>query len=582
VLVLVAAAAYGIYAFLNGRGATPFENFIMGQVTDNGKTVAAAISPDGKYLLSLVDDKGKQSLWLKNLPTNSDTQVIPPADEFYQSLMFSPDGNSIYFRKALDRAHTGFNLYRAPVLGGTPQVVARNIDTDISFSPDAKRIVYLRGNSPDVGKCQYLMANADGTDETVLATEPMLFAGAVAPVSWSPDGKLVARPIPNGIDAFNAIQLRDMASGKEQTLAGLANLILNELMWAPSGRGFFAGYQTKQSPDTRNQIGFISYPSAKLRAVTKDTNNYQTLTVSSDGKMIAAVQQKLTRTMYVFPAEGFSGAPPSPAGAQNKNSFLFGWASNGDLYFDSGGEILHMSVDGSNKTTLLSDPASQIVRPIGCNGGRYVLFSWAGHAGINKVNIWRVDADGSNPKKLTDGLFDASPLCSPDGKWAYFQDFNTNELFRVSIEGGKPEAVPGASMPESFIGAVGFDISRDGKKLTLVFVETVGNAPVPVIALVDLDAGAKPPVQLVKPDPRISGAPGFTPDGKALAYHILENGADNVWLQPLDGSKGRQITNFPADTIQAFDYSPDGKTIGMLRSHVESDAVLLRDSGAEK
>ena len=581
-LLLVAAAGYGIYAFLSGRGATPFENFTMTQVTDNGKTIAAAISPDGKYLLSLVDDKGKQSLWLRNVPTNSDTQVIPAADEFYLSLMFSPDGNSIYFRKALDRAHTGFNLYHAPVLGGTPQVVVRNIDTNISFSPDAKRIVYMRGNSPDPGKFEFLTANADGTDETVLATEPMLFAGAVAPVSLSPDGKLIARPIPNPSDAFNAIQLRDMASGKEQTLAGLGNLILNELLWAPSGRGFFAGYETKLSPDTRNQIGFISYPGGKLRAVTKDTNNYQTLTVSSDGKMIAAVQQKITRTMYLLPADGFSGAPPSAAGAQNKNAFLFGWARNGDVYFDSGGEIVHMAVDGSNKTTLLSDPASQLTKPTGCAGGRYILFTWAGHAGINKPNVWRVDADGSNPKKLTDGLLDVAPVCSPDGKWAYYQDFNGNEIYRVSIDGGKPEVVPGTSMPDAFISAIGFDISRDGKKITLVFDKTVESAPVPVIAVVDLDAGTKPPVLLVKPDPRLAGSPGFTPDGKALVYQILENGADNIWLQPLDGSKGRQITNFSADTVQAFDYSPDGKTMGMLRSHVESDAVLLRDSGAEK
>ena len=87
---------------------------------------------------------------------------------------------------------------------------------------------------------------------------------------------------------------------------------------------------------------------------------------------------------------------------------------------------------------------------------------------------------------------------------------------------------------------------------------------------------------MLNPDPRISGAPGFTPDEKALVYNIRENGTENVWLQPLDGSKGRQITNFPADTIQIFDFSPDGKTMGMLRNHVESDAVLLRDSGAEK
>ncbi len=582
VLLLVAAAAYGIYALLNGRGATAFENFTMAQVTDNGKTIAAAISPDAKYLLSVVEDNGKESLWLRNVPTNSNTQVIPPADEFYQSLKFSPDGNSIYFRKAMDRLHTGFNLYRAPVLGGTPQLVVRNIDTDITFSPDAKRIAYMRGNSPEAGKYQFLTANADGTDETVVIVETMINPAAAPAITWSPDGKQVAAPLFNASDAFTQIELRDVTSGKAQAFAGFGQVILNEFVWTPDGRGFLAAYQKKISPDARNQIGFISYPSGKLRPVTKDTNNYQTLSLSSDGKTLAAIQQRITRTMYFLPVSGFSGAPPSPAPAQNKNAFVFGWASNGDLYFDSGGEIVHMSVDGSNKTTLVSDPASQIVRPVGCSGGRYILFSWSGHAGINKTNIWRANADGSDPKKLTDGANDVAPLCSPDGKWAYFQDFFANQIERVSIDGGKAEVVPGVSLPDSFLGTIGFDISHDGKMLSVMFVRTMGTAPVPVLAVVDLDAGAKPPVRMLNPDPRISGAPGFTPDEKALVYNIRENGTENVWLQPLDGSKGRQITNFPADTIQIFDFSPDGKTMGMLRNHVESDAVLLRDSGAEK
>jgi hypothetical protein len=51
-----------------------------------------------------------------------------------------------------------------------------------------------------------------------------------------------------------------------------------------------------------------------------------------------------------------------------------------------------------------------------------------------------------------------------------------------------------------------------------------------------------------------------------------------LWLQPLDGSAGRQITNFNNDKIQSFEYSPDGKQLGMLRLHVESDVVILRDA----
>ena len=63
-------------------------------------------------------------------------------------------------------------------------------------------------------------------------------------------------------------------------------------------------------------------------------------------------------------------------------------------------------------------------------------------------------------------------------------------------------------------------------------------------------------------------------------YPIEQNQVDNLWLQPLDGSAGRQITNFSNDKIQSFEYSPDGKHLGMLRLHVESDVVILLDAGS--
>ncbi len=77
VLVLLAAAGYGIYAFLHRSGTAPFQNFAVTQLTNTGQSEVAAISPDGNYVLSVQDESGKASLWLRNVPTNSDTQVIP-------------------------------------------------------------------------------------------------------------------------------------------------------------------------------------------------------------------------------------------------------------------------------------------------------------------------------------------------------------------------------------------------------------------------------------------------------------------------------------------------------------------------
>lgn len=69
-------------------------------------------------------------------------------------------------------------------------------------------------------------------------------------------------------------------------------------------------------------------------------------------------------------------------------------------------------------------------------------------------------------------------------------------------------------------------------------------------------------------------------DGKLIVYIVRENGAENLLEQPIDGGAGHLLTNFSSDVIQAFDYSLDGKNLAVLRSHTESDIVLLRDTSS--
>ncbi len=100
-IVVLVAAGYGVYSMLGGGGAAiPFQNYTISQITDNAKSQAAAISPDGKYILSEVVDVGKASLWLRHVSTNSDTQIIAPAEAYYSDFEFSPDGDYFCFRKA--------------------------------------------------------------------------------------------------------------------------------------------------------------------------------------------------------------------------------------------------------------------------------------------------------------------------------------------------------------------------------------------------------------------------------------------------------------------------------------------------
>ena len=130
------------------------------------------------------------------------------------------------------------------------------------------------------------------------------------------------------------------------------------------------------------------------------------------------------------------------------------------------------------------------------------------------------------------------------------------------------------------LGAPQFDISPDQKLLAMFVIKVDPSDARKRIALVPLGVGPHPEVRWLDPDPRISSNPIFTPDGKALVYPVRKNGVDNLWQQPLAGGPGRQITNFDSDTIRIAQYSPDGKTLGVMRVHVDSDVVLLRDATA--
>jgi len=241
--------------------------------------------------------------------------------------------------------------------------------------------------------------------------------------------------------------------------------------------------------------------------------------------------------------------------------------------------MLRVSPDGSTRTTLINDPDSYVMSPTTCLGGRAIVFDWFGHRESKTIDLWRAGADGSNPVQLTQGINSFTPVCSADGKWVYFTTFTTGQLSmrRVSLEkGGQGEEIRGSAVPNAFMGAREFDLSPDGKLLTYVVsvVDPATKNATQKLALVDIDSGR--PLHLLDANPHLSRGPVFTPDGKALAYPIREKGVDNVWMQPLDGGPGRQITNFADREILALAWSPDGKRLAVLRVQTKSDIVLLR------
>ena len=579
-LLIIGAAGFGVYSMLRGKAAAvPFQNFTITQVTTSGKVRDAAISPDGKYVLSIVEDSGLRSLWLRNIPTGSNTQVLPPESALYQNPAFAPDGNYVYYSKAADAAGNSFNLYRIPVLGGDSVLLVHDVDVGPVFSPEGQRMAYLRANDPVLGKFLILTAKLDGSDEKTAYSGPTPFPVWLA---WSPDGKLIAYILAAGQDTQGVVRTIDLATGKDQPLATLTDKFATSLAWMPDGRGLMIVYTDRSTGFRRAQIGFVSFPDGQFHALTNDTNGYQTLSISADGKSIAAMQRQGSESVVLLPGSGH-GNPVLVAGIPtNENVRQVLWDKDGNLLVVSSHAILRTSPDGNHQTTILTDPNAMISGSAACSNGGPILLSWYSRDGGNSTDIWRVDADGSHPKQLTHGIDDELPGCSPDGKWLYYADNTKNyEIYREPIEGGTPELIKASRMKNGFVGSAG-DLSPDGRLLAAIVtqIDPVTQADIHALALIDVAVNTESSIRIFPSQPTITFPVLFAPDGKNVAYRVIDKGTDNIWMQPVDGSKGHPVTEFTTDHIRGFGWSPDGKTLAVVRGHLISDVVLLREGKA--
>jgi serine/threonine protein kinase len=569
VVLLIAAAAFGVYSLFFSARSQPFQSIKITKISGTHNARIGAMSPDGNYLAYVLNSEGNESLWLRHLASESNVEIIPPEHVQYSALRFSPDGGHIYFSHTLlvsGPASLEYDLYRIPVLGGTPQLLVKDIDTDPSFSSDGRRFAFVRANDPDPGKYHLLIANADGSNEKSIFAGPI--ANVVSDLAWSPDGRtIVVTSFDQSDESITAVISIDPDTGAQRTISRPLYTLLRNVSWLPDGRALAVIYSSRETNFSRQQVGLISYPDGKFRPITADTNDYANLSVSADGATIATVMRQSVRDVYVS-----SGLKADYSDARQVTSGdavpVVSWARDGNLLTEQGTSIREISLNGELKGEIASEKESAAMQPNGCSDG-HVVFA-RGMAKTLSVNIWRSEADGTGLHRLTEGKRDMFPMCSPDSKTVFYTDMTVPAYMKVSIDGGQTERV--AKDFAEF--NAGFDVARDGKTVVLGTYDF--KAQRPTISLVSLDSGQV--LRRFEYDARRQGQPRFSPDGKGIVYPVREKGVDNLWLQPLDGGPGRQLTNFGSLKIYSYQWSPDGKSLALVRGDSPSDLVLIQNS----
>jgi len=567
VLVLL-AAGFGIYTLVRKPAEVPFQNMNIGKLTETGRASMAAISPDGKYVVHVASDEAQQSLWIRHIATGSNTQIVAPVDADYTGLTFSPEGDYVYFvRIEKERPSIG-QLYQVPVLGGTQRLIIADVDSPVSFSPDGKQFVFLRGSSAN-GTTSLIIANADGSNEKVIATEhePSLFQGAPA---WSPNGKNISMMnviSDKGLASFVAV---NATNGSKSEIAPVAEVgIVSDSVWLPDSSGLLISYANLSTRWDR-QVGYISFPGKQFRRVTNDLNHYDRfLSGTRDARSLVTVSADSSNHIFLMPANNPAQATQITNG--DADAFELDWTPDGKMLalpHSSGFEIDARTAGGA-KTKIFEDewPGNTFSA---CGDGRHIVFDSI-HS-KKSLNLWRIDNNGNNLTEITSGALERTPSCSPDGKWVAYtsSEGGRTKVWRISIDGGTPQLL-------SDLVAFAPTVSPDGKFVAFYFGAGEGTDFHLKIGVIPASGGA--PLQQFDSPARDTGRLRFTPDGQNIAFVIPdEHGADNIWVQPLSGGSPRQFTDFKSDKIFDFSWSRDGKQLAVSRGQVSRDVVLLTDA----
>ena len=553
--IVLAIGGFGAYKFLGRAPAFNLQNMQVEKVTDSGKALKVAIAPDGRYMVSVLRDGGQQSLWVRNIATRSDVQIVPPEVAEYVGATFSPDSNTIYFVRS-DPSNQNYRfLYQVPVLGGTPRQLITDIDSAPSFSPDGKRFAFTRG-LPDANQLEVRIAEVD-TNRDQLLVSLAAFPAFESDTSWSPDGKTIVVPglqvVPDTKWVVNAINVAD---GKARILTSFGDKRVGRAVWMPDGNALVVPV-AKNPAIALEQLWSVDYPSGEAQRFTNDLTDYApVLDVSRDGKMLAAI--RVVRNSNVWLAPSGNSEKAIQTNSSQTPYRLMAAGPPEKLLVTANSELRLIRTDVSESTVLVPDAASADTLQM-C-GDRYVLFDRLRNG---KLEIWRVNVDGTNAAKLVpDALFAA---CSPDGQSVYFWVQGT-KLYRVSADGGTP--TESVTMPSD---SGGFAVSPDGKQVAVSYQE---GHPVPEakLGVVPLSGGN---LQVVAKSPINAFGLVWAPSGKALEYGLTRSGASNIWEQPITGGPPHQLTNFTSGLIFHFDWTRDGKDLLLERGTESRDVILM-------
>ncbi|MEP7037233.1 MAG: winged helix-turn-helix domain-containing protein [Acidobacteriota bacterium] len=567
--VLAVGAIFGGFWFArskNNKSSVPIlsATFSSENLSTNGKVYHAVISPDGKNVVyTSGTGNDKQSVWLRELESGNNIELIPPSDDFYAGIALSPDGNFLYFSRRTKFVEEQADIYRVSIFGGVPIKIISQAQGWISISPDGTKISFVRCDRREDEFCSLWIADSmNGENEKKLASRPRPVR--IGDNEFAPDGKSIAFAAGQSENQANEFGLMkiDIESGQESEITKEKFFNIKSLAWLPDESGLLL--TASRIPNQNFRIWQVSVATGDAQALTKNSETYATLSLDRSANHLVSTQVKPDFHLYLRDLENPSVEKILP------DARKVAFAPNGRIIFSSemsgNNEIWSINADGSEQRQLTNDVADDTA-PIAAPDNNSIFFT-SNRTG--KAQVWRMNIDGSSQKQITDKEGGYPIFVAPNGNWLYYQHGLDRTLWRVSLKDDQEQLVFNERADR-------FAFSPDG--LNFAFAEKQGEEN--ILRIASLADGQ--PIKTFRLEDNKAEFPelAWMPDGKSIIYISANNELQKniLWLQPLDGKTPRQIAASGAgetsETI-SLAIAPDGKSFAFVQGGWKHDAILLK------
>ena len=544
----------------NNEAAILSAPFGMEKVSANGRTRLATVSRDGKNVVFVDMSSGLQSVWIRQLQSNSNVELIPASDQIYGGFAFSYSGSSLFFVRG---TLGDLKLFRMPVIGGPPVKITSEIQGSIDVSPDDGKVSFVRCYYRDDDSCSIFVADAaDGKNEKRLVTRPRPLR--IGPHKFSPDGKELIFAVGQSENQANEFALSkvNVETGVETEVSPERFFNINGIALLPGNAGILL--TASRTPSLHySRIWQISASSPVAVPISKDSETYAGLSIDKTGTVLLATRIEQDFQLNIFQMDNPTVEPRFLGNAAEAD-----FAAGGKVVFTSrqtgNDEIWSINFDGAGKRQLTSDPADE-GSPVVSPDGNTIFFS-SNRSG--ETQVWRMSSDGGSQVQVTKVEGGYPRAVTIDG-WVYYLSGRGRDLRRVRSAGGVEEMVLNRSSSIEIVAIlpdgtkIAFITKQNGSK-TIEVVSLPGGTVIKDFALPELNA-------------EVAGL-DWTADGKSLAYFLVHGGRATLWLQPLDTAEVTRHadlgTEVPAEQ-SGFSCSPDGKFFTLSKGGWKHDAVLF-------